>query len=254
MSRNIWIDTDIALGAASGDVDDAYAIVAVLRALQRSTAGIRLSAISVTSGNTDEASASNCLSLLLRQMGATSIPIVRAAAVPQSMAELPEGTIILALGPLTNLARACRLTPALGQRVELLYVGGVRSRWDWRRRLSDLNMRRDAASAALVLRTFERRRQFPLDVIARLRLDHDRLAQVRATGVLGTFLAQHSQRWLHWAAARHFRRSFPLWDLVAALSAIGLLPGERFDQFGCLQEFNEPLAWQNFVGLLEECN
>jgi inosine-uridine nucleoside N-ribohydrolase len=260
LSRNIWIDTDIALGSKSGDVDDAYAIVAVIRAIQhraiqpfRGMPGTTvLAGISVTSGNTDEVTACRCLGWLLEALGAASVPITRAAAAARSIAELPHGTTFLALGPLTNLANACALNPKLGERIRLIHVGGVLKPWHWRYRLSDLNMRRDQSSATSAIRCVAHRQQFPLDVIARLRLDRDRLHQLERAGRLGGYLALHSRRWLRGAAIRRLSRSFPLWDLVAALSAIGALPSERFDALGRLQGFDECGAWEAFLGLVDD--
>ena len=53
MKRRIWIDTDVALGSSSGDVDDGFAITAVAQAAKKRPEEVELLGVSVVSGNTD---------------------------------------------------------------------------------------------------------------------------------------------------------------------------------------------------------
>ncbi len=107
MPRAIWVDTDIALGARSGDVDDAFALAAVVR-----SPALRLVGVSSVFGNTSSATAARCAERLLAVAG-SNVPVVEGAAraggssaAAEAIARLPAGTWLLALGPLTNVAAA----------------------------------------------------------------------------------------------------------------------------------------------------
>ncbi len=69
--RRIWVDTDVALGGAHGDVDDGYALAAVARA-----PGVELLGVSTVFGNTRAGIAADCARRLLQVSGA------RAEVVP----------------------------------------------------------------------------------------------------------------------------------------------------------------------------
>lgn len=250
--KRIWIDTDIAMGmplrAPSRDVDDGWAIATLLRAAI--IGKIEIAGISVCDGNTDAATAFDCLQTLLRVMGGDSIPIIARDGAAKSIAALHDGTIILALGPLTHMANALVIDPALAQRASLITVGGVLNNWNFRRRLSDLNIRRDPRAAAIVHSTFADCRQMPLDVIDRLTIDAARMDRIRASGVVGSYLANQSQRWLQGAKWRHGKAAFPVWDLVAALAAMDALPAARYDAQRRLAAFDASAAWALVAALL----
>jgi inosine-uridine nucleoside N-ribohydrolase len=250
--QRIWIDTDIAMGmsprAPSRDVDDGWAVASLLRA---ATIGkVEIAGISVCDGNTDAASAFCCLQSLLRVMGIDSIPIVASDAAAKSIAALQEDGVLLALGPLTNIANALAMDPALAQRTSLITVGGVLNGWNFRRRLSDLNIRRDPRAAAMAYSTFADCRRMPLDVIDRLTIDTARIDRIGTSGAVGGYLANHSQRWLKGATWRHGRAAFPVWDLVAALAAMDALPGARYDVQNRLTTFDVSEAWRVIESLL----
>lgn len=50
----LWIDTDLALGATRGDVDDGFAVAAVLQALHEDSPPLALLGISCTGRHLDE--------------------------------------------------------------------------------------------------------------------------------------------------------------------------------------------------------
>jgi inosine-uridine nucleoside N-ribohydrolase len=251
MSR-IWIDTDIAMGmpshAPSRDVDDGWAVASLLCA---ATIGkVEIAGISVCDGNTDAATAFECLQSLLRIMGIDSVPIVARDTAAKSMAALQEGAVLLALGPLTNIANALAIDSTLTRRTSLITVGGVLNSWNFRRRLSDLNIRRDPRAAAMVHSTFADCRRMPLDVIDRFTIDTKRIDRIGTSGALGSYLANQSQRWLKSAKWRHGRVAFPVWDLVAALAAMDALPGAQYDAQKRLTAFDASGAWEVVEALL----
>ncbi len=248
--RTIWIDTDIALGAPRGDVDDGFAVAAVVRAAQAPDGEWTLAGVSAVGGNTDPATAAGCARALLAVLGA-SVPVVAQGAAAAALAGLPTGASVLALGPLGNVAAALALDPTLPARIELRVVGGVLS--PWRHpvyRLSDLNLRRDRAAARSVLAAPLRRRLFPLDVVQALRIGAPDLRRLSAAGPAGEYLARHSQRWLRRSRLRNLGRGFPAWDLVPALDTVGHLPQACFagDR---LAGFDAAGARERFLALLE---
>jgi inosine-uridine nucleoside N-ribohydrolase len=142
---------------------------------------------------------------------------------PARIANLRDGRNpiqLLALGPLTNVARAFSINPALAGYARVHWVGGVRHSYHLRRRLSDLNVARDRKSAAMV-KTLAMQTQYPLDVIDTLKADASKLEHIGNLSPLGRFIETHSKRWLRRACLTHLQRSFPIWDLVPALHVLG---------------------------------
>ena len=174
----------------------------------------------------------------------------------KSLAEVRDGTLLLALGPLTNIADALTLDAQLAHRTSLITVGGVRDSWNFRRRLSDLNIRRDPHAAAIAHAAFGDCRRMPLDVIDRLTLDAARMNRVEASGKLGRYLANHSRRWLNSAKWRHGRSAFPVWDLVAALAALDEFADNtghiKYDAQNRLIDFDIDAAWYVVESLLAD--
>lgn len=236
------------LDAPSRDVDDGWAVATLLCAA--AIGKVRIAGISVGDGNTDAVTALECLQSLLRVMGIDNVPVIARDAASKSIAALKSGTIVLALGPLSNIADALAIDPALAQRASLITVGGVLSRWNFRRRLSDLNIRRDPHAAAIVHAAFIDCHRMPLDVIDRLTIDAARIDRIGASSAVGHYLANHSRRWLKGATWRHGRAAFPVWDLVAALAAIEELPGAQYDVQNRLATFDVSETWRVVESLL----
>lgn len=251
--QNLWIDTDIALGSLTGDVDDGYALAAIVRAVQHQPKRFRLLGVSAVAGNTDAATAHGCAQRLLAAADMTSVPVVTATDAADAIAALPAGTSLVALGPLTNVARALQRDPAIATRSHLRTVGGLLR--PWRHpvlRFFCLNFRTDPAAARQVLSTaFGLRRNCPLDVVSHLRVGSAELAQVRQTSALGAYLADHTVRWLKQAPWRYASQSFPVWDLVATLDAVDQLNAPRYDLAGQrLAAFDAEASFENFLTLL----
>lgn len=251
--QSLWIDTDVALGSATGDVDDGYALAAVMRAVQHDPARFRLLGVSAVGGNTDADTAWRCATALLGQAGMPDVPVVPHHGAADAMAALPAGTAILALGPLTNVASALALDRTLGARTQLRTVGGLLA--PWRHpilRFFCLNFRTNPAAARRVMRTpFLLHRHFPLDVVQHLRVGTGELTRIRQTGPLGAYLAEHTGRWLKQAPWRYADVRFPVWDLVATLDAVGQLCGPRYDLAGQrLTAFDAAGSLDNFLALL----
>ncbi len=242
----VWIDTDVALGAPRGDVDDAFAIAAVVAAAKRGD--VELLGVSAVSGNTDGATALRCARALVDGLGA-AVPVVGEDDAAAALAELPEGTRLLAIGPPTNVVRASAIDPTLPDRVDVWTVGTVLDRarhpvlsaWC-------LNLGRHPIAAQAFLRlSFRRRVICPLDVVCRLAAGAKELDALADVGAAGDTLAAGSRRWLRAAPLRFQSRRFPVWDLVAALDALEQLPGRVEDAAGRLTGFDAAAAWAGFV-------
>ncbi len=233
----LWLDTDVALGSPHGDVDDGFALAALLAGARAGLA--RLAGVSSVGGNTTAAVAERCARSLCERDGWRG-PVVLGAdpgsarngpgrGAAEALARLPEGAEIVALGPLTNVDRALEIDPTLPERTVLSAVGGnLSSRgflpplWPY-----EFNFARDRAAATRVLSAPWRQVfLFPLDVVSGLRADRRVLDEVGAASPVGALLAAGSRRWLTRARWVHLSRSFPVWDLPAALHALGLPVGE----------------------------
>jgi len=269
----IWIDTDIALGASRGDVDDGFALAALAAAHRQGR--VELLGVSTVFGNATAAISQGCARELLRRAGA-EVSVVRGAEragestpAAERIVEATGNNIeIVALGPLTNLAAACRRDPELAGRASLRAVGGnLSSRgflpplWPF-----EFNLARDRKGARFALSLPWRRvTLFPLDVVRRLTVGAEELDELGKISDLGNHLAEQSRRWLRRARWRHLGRRFPLWDLPAALDATRLLdssiearplaPGARWllaqpRPLACLTRFDPSIAWERFLQLL----
>ncbi|GAC1529996.1 MAG: hypothetical protein NVS3B10_26270 [Polyangiales bacterium] len=225
----LWIDTDVALGAWTGDVDDGWAIATALRG-----APDRVLGLSSVFGNTDAETAHRCARELLRAMKREDVPLVRGAAraghvteAADAIAALPRGAHVLALGPLTNVAAALGRDRSLAERITVSFVGGNPSslgRWPplWP---FEFNLAKDAAASHAVFASAVAKRVFTLDVACALTVGPRDLRRIARRSELGRHLARASLRWLAYAPLRHRALRFPLWDAVPALDALGVLGG-----------------------------
>ena len=232
--KGVWIDTDLALGSRHGDVDDGWAIAAL------ALGPARLLGISTVTGNATANTAARCARKLLEECGSRDgipwparAPVIMGASragqvtvAAEAIATLPEGTHVLAIGPLTNVAAALARDPSLASRVTVHIVGGnltSRGRWPrwWPR---EFNLWCDPDAAAAVFRAPLRRRLHPLDECRRLTVSALDLWRLSRCMLLGSYLARHSLRWLLTSPLRLRALRFPVWDLAPALDVMDLLP------------------------------
>lgn len=224
----VWVDTDVALGARAGDVDDGFALAALLGAAAKGR--VELLGISTVDGNTSAPEAERCARALLDAAGAR-VPVVPARSgsdeAGREIAKLPEGAFLVAIGPLGNVAAALERDPGLARRARIRIVGGnLTSRgfvppvWP-----HEFNLWKDRGSARAVLRAPWRDLVIhPLDVLRKFRCDAERIERLSTAGPVGALLASGSRRWLARSRWRWGDEGFPVWDLVPALEAAGVLP------------------------------
>jgi inosine-uridine nucleoside N-ribohydrolase len=230
--RRVWVDTDVALGSGRGDVDDGFALAALLGAARLGR--IELLGISTVSGNASASEAARCARALAFAAG-SNVPVLRGAdpsepdAAAAAIAALPDGCRIVSIGPLSNIGSAILLAPDLPRRVSLSVVGGnLTSRgplpplWP-----HEFNLAKDRASARAVLGASWRELVlYPLDAMKRLRCTGERVRRISRAGPVGALLAEGSRRWLRRSSWRWGRAGFPVWDLPSALEAAGALEVE----------------------------
>ena len=252
------------MGSGSGDVDDGFALVALL------LSGQPVAAIGSVFGNTSEEQAfenNRALSQLCGFQGSC----LRGAEASRFLVSTQESLRVLALGPLTNIAAALEMEPALARRMtELIVVGAnaaSRGRWPplWP---FEFNLVRDRQATRTVLCSEVPLTIVPLDVARRLWITRQDLREVG--GPVGAYLQQHADRWFRRARLLKWRGSVPLWDLVAALyvlepSLFRLREDRvRFHDRGWIQFGNGPrpvrrvegfdreAVWRHFVRMVSD--
>lgn len=235
----IYIDTDCAMGSSQGDVDDGFAIAAVLES------GKEVRAIGSVFGNTSsEAAAENVRALVERCSWSGPILLgARARALESDASRYLEGlgepVRALAIGPLTNVAAALQRGAPIEQ---VILVGGnatSNGRWPpvWP---FEFNLTHDREAAITVFRADVRRVVIPLDVAQRLRVGPERLDALE--GELGSYLSCSSRRWCSRSRWVRASSSFPVWDLVAAMYTTDPMLFDVRDT-GCTIH---PNAWVDF--------
>lgn len=129
----VWIDTDPAITAGNGEVDDAFALIMALRSAELDVVGI-----SAVHGNASADHAYDMAKDIIQRAGHPDLPVYRGS--PEAKAPCPEPTAealkaalakgpltILALGPLSTVASALsRPDMTLHNVSEIVFVGGRR--------------------------------------------------------------------------------------------------------------------------------
>ncbi|GAC1433052.1 MAG: hypothetical protein NVSMB68_05500 [Thermoanaerobaculia bacterium] len=249
----LFVDSDNAMGSPRGDVDDAYALAALL------AAHAPIAAISSCSGNTSEARAHRN-NMGVAELFRWSGPVIGAVEARERLRSFPGR--VLALGPLTNIVAARRAK-------EIIVVGGnstSRGRWPplWPYEFN-LTHDRDATRAVFALDV--PLTIFPLDVARQLTISISDLDAI--SGATGDYLRQGSRRWFSHLRRYRFTKRFPIYDLAAALYALddrGFVFSETTAvmrrntslHFGrgtrgvklCVA-LDRDLLWTRFVGLLQ---
>ncbi len=225
------------MGTGSGDVDDGFALAAVLSAAARGECV--LAGVSVVSGNTTADKARVAARAMLDAAGPPfdRVKVLGPKEAPFAIAELEADAKVLAIGPPTNVVRACSLDPDLAGRLQVWAVARVLD--PVRHPILPffcLNFSKHPQDAARFDRLlFQRCVMCPLDVVQRLRVGADSIARIRERGRMGAYLWEHSRRWLRIAPVRYASARFPVWDLVAALHLLGKLPQARVQQEGAAE-------------------
>jgi inosine-uridine nucleoside N-ribohydrolase len=250
--HRIIVDTDVAMGAPGSDIDDGFAL-----ALAVDLADQRLELVTTVNGNTD-VDTSTLLALdLLRRLGRSDIPVVKGARAPllrpvhdhparDRVAGVREGLghhcpapgraataiiehilanpgeiTLVAIGPLTNVAVAIALEPAITTAVkQIVVMGGVFLRTTHALSMpGEFNVWVDPEAAAIVLNSGAPLRFIGLDVTLQVQLDRADADRLRATGrPFASYAGECALAWIDYLRAAYPGRGFdsaPMHDPLA---------------------------------------
>ncbi len=224
-SHSIFIDTDNACGSLFGDIDDAFALSALL------AADTNIVGICSIFGNTSaRQSLKNCetlLSFFSKKKHGLDIPLIEGchsrSGGSENLASFfrsnSEVFRYAALGPLTNLAH---LLEVHGQTFaknisEVLLIGSnsvskgrMPPIWP-----HEFNVTKDRVAAKKVFSSGLNLTIFPLNIARRLIFKPSDIASL--PGPIKSYLVKHSRRWVLRNVCLKGRSFFPVWDLVAAM-------------------------------------
>ena len=203
--RVFFIDADNALGSPHGDVDDAYAIAAMV------LAGAEIAAISAVGGNTPESLAYENNARLAKLLGWHGRLLSGSEA--RGMLRTFPGRV-LALGPLTNVCVATAASEVMIVGARLHTLGRWPGFWPHEFNLTEDREATHKVFASALPLTF-----FPLDVVRMLSIRRGDLDAIE--GELGDVLRRGSARWFRHLLLKKAKLRFPMSDLIPALYALG---------------------------------
>jgi purine nucleosidase len=146
--------------------------------------------------------------------------------------ERPGEIDLVPVGPLTNIARALELDPALPENVRSVTImGGAADAPGNATPVAEANIFHDPEAAAAVLAAPWREVTLvPLDVTMRVVLTEEHRARLAAGGPVGHYLAQISDFYYDFNAERNYGvRCSPMHDAVAVAIAVGALEATTAD-------------------------
>ncbi len=227
----VLIDTDLAMGAPGSDIDDGFAL-----ALALADPELSVEMVTTVSGNTDVDTATRLTLDLLDRLGRSDVPVVRGAAqalrgwrreppatpaarsgrrpesgyaavrLVEEVMAAPGALTIVAIGPLTNIALALAIEPAVAERVrQVVVMGGVFLQHTNRSQMpGEFNTWADPDATAIVLASGAPLRFVGLDVTLQVRLTRaDAAAMAAGGGDFGRFAAECTQEWIDYVEREH---------------------------------------------------
>lgn len=239
-STRLWIDTDAACGVTPRtDPDDCLAIL-MLALSER----VRIAGVSTVFGNASidavDHTVRTLAGLLVRERGVT-LTVHRGArdagdgatpAVHALHAALSDGPlVVLALGPLTNIAAALRERPDLRSEVAQVIAvmgrreghsfhpieGGSAPSWFGHGPVfTDFNFSKDPEAAAQLVRMGVPLTLVPYEAAREVSLTETDLSGMSAAGATAAWVAGRAQGWLDYWRTQIGSRGFYPFDLLAA--------------------------------------
>jgi purine nucleosidase len=224
--KRVLLDTDLAMGAPGSDIDDGFAL-----ALAVADPEVALELVTTVSGNTDVDTATRLTLDLLARLGRTDVPVVRGAPrslrgwwrgpadkhpdpqpgaadprpgqaavhlVERVLADPGELTVV-AIGPLTNLALALAMEPAVATQVrEIVVMGGVfLEHTNLSAMPGEFNTWVDPDATAMVLASGAPLRFVGLDVTERVRLTRQHASMLASSDrEFGSFAGECAREWI----------------------------------------------------------
>lgn len=250
--HRIILDTDVAMGAPGSDIDDGFAL-----ALAVDLADQSLEMLTTVNGNTDVETSTVLALDLLDRLGRADVPVVKGAARPllrpvhdhpardrvigvrerlagrsptpgraataiidHVLANSGEITLV-AIGPLTNVAIALALEPALSGAVkEIVVMGGVFLRTTSVLAMpGEFNVWIDPEAAAIVLGSGAPLRFIGLDVTLQVQLNRADADRLKATGrPFASYAGECAHAWIDYLQEAYPGQGFisaPMHDPLA---------------------------------------
>jgi purine nucleosidase len=214
----VVIDTDNSFGISGAEVDDAFALAAAL-----ALPALDVLAVTTVHGNAGIDDVTAATRMLMRDLGRPEMRVEQGAGRPlrrplrdripdtahddgdaaldalaSAVRSRPGEVVVIALGPLTNIARLLTREPDIAGMVkEIVAMGGVFSGTTGRLDLpGEFNIWVDPDAAAVVLASGAPLRMVGLDVTERVRLTSDMARALAAEdGVIGR-LGRHALEWI----------------------------------------------------------
>ena len=199
--KRVLLDTDLAMGAPGSDIDDGFAL-----ALALADPGMRVEAVTTVGGNSDVVTSTRLTRELLDVLGRSEVPVVEGAPTGDAAAEdlvrrvlaEPGELTVVAIGPLTNVARAVSLDARFVEAVaEVVVMGGVfLEHTNVAAMPGEYNFWCDPAAAQAVLDSGLPLRLVGLDVTRRVRLTRADADDLARSGAFGRLAAEHTHGWI----------------------------------------------------------
>jgi purine nucleosidase len=196
----IILDTDLAMGAPGSDIDDGFAL-----ALALADPGIVVELVTTVGGNSDVVTSTRLTGELLAVLG-SDVPVVQGAPADDGAAgEIvrrvraePGALTLVAIGPLTNVARALALDPEVARDVrEIVVMGGVfLEQTNVAAMPGEYNFWCDPDAAQAVMECGAPLRLVGLDVTRRVRLTRADADALAAGGDFGRLAAAATHGWI----------------------------------------------------------
>jgi purine nucleosidase len=197
----IILDTDLAMGAPGSDIDDGFAL-----ALALADPGLRVEVVTTVGGNSDVVTSTRLTHELLAVLGRTDVPVVQglpadedaATEIVRRVLAEPGELTLVTIGPLTNVAKALEIEPAVATAVrEIVVMGGVYlEQTNVAAMPGEYNFWCDPPAAQAVMESGARLRLVGLDVTRRVRLSRDDAERLADGGAFGRLASEHTLAWI----------------------------------------------------------
>jgi purine nucleosidase len=222
--QRLILDLDLAMGSPGSDIDDGFAL-----ALALAEPDLALELVTTVNGNTDVDTATTLTLELLRRLGRLDVPVRRGARRPllrpparpgsvpaaivvgqprpgaaavamvEHVLANPGEIILVAVGPLTNVALAMRLHDEFAASLrELVIMGGVYSSTTNQASMpGEFNVWSDPEAAQIVLTSGVKARWLGLDVTLQVRVTKAQALRLQASGrQFASFAGECTAAWI----------------------------------------------------------